>query len=310
MFTSTDIRRLSSSPDSIRQGREGVVFLGSEYVVKEQRYLNGVDADIPCHLAERRRRAIHGFFNALSNGSPLSFESGEVSAWDRPTREIIEFAPIRQASSSGDKAIGVLPRIEGQMCLKPSPRLYESARLLGAQIDAFGDDNVVVSQHEGVRRFTILETIGGIGLEGLLQLQALWKMESEEFSRALYFYTQASLFDGVAGVPTSPWQGMQFAIECGFRRMAGDDDFQEVVRPAVFWHGVNRGGREGSHDHLARFEVSRIERIIGTSWSYQVLDTVNFSNAAEFGVVPGFVECLREKREQMIPAMARLKPEA
>ncbi len=284
------------------------MFIGSEYVVKEQRALNGVDADIPCHLAERRRRAVHGFFNALGSGSPLSFESGEMPAWAPTTRETLEFVPVIQASSAGEKAIGVLPRIEGRMCLKPSPRLYEAARIVGAQVDAFGDDNVVVSQHEGVRRFTILETIGGIGLEGVLQLQALWRIGGEEFSRALYFYTQASLFDGIAGVPTAPWEGMQFAIECGFRRMAGDDHFQEVVRPAVFWHAVNQGGREGPHDALARLEVSRMERMIGSSWPYHELDTISFTNAADFGLVPGFVECLRGKRVEMVAAMGRLKP--
>lgn len=307
MFTATDIRRLSSAPETIRHGREGIVFVGPEYVVKEQRHLNGIDADIPCHLAERRRRAVHGFFNALNNGRPLFFESGEVRAWAPSTREVLEFAQIEQASSSGGKAIGVLPRIEGRMCLKPNKRLYEAARVVGAQIDAFGDDNVVVSEHDGIRRFTILETLGGIGLEGLLQLQALWRMESEQFSRALYFYTQASLFDGVAGVPTSPWEGMQFAIECGFRRMAGDDYFQEVVRPAVFWHAVHRGGRGAAHDELSQFEVSRIEGMSGASWPYQELDLINYTNAADFGLAPRFIECLREKRKEMVPAMWRVK---
>lgn len=310
MFTSTDIQRLSSSPESIRHGREGVVFLGSEHVVKEQRNLNGIDPETPCHLAERRRRAIHGFFNALISGRPLSFESGEVRAWAPPTREVLEFAPIRQASSSGDKAIGVLPRIDGRMCLKPSERLYEAARLLGAQIDAFGDYNVVLLEHLGIRRFTILETLGGIGIEGVLQLQALWQMESVDFSQALYFYTQASLLDGVAAVPTSPWEGMQYAIECGFRRMAGDDDFQEVVRPAVFWQAVNRRGREGALDDLARSEVSRMEGLIGAEWPYQELDFINFTNAARFGLVPQFVASLRKKREEMGPAMSRLKRSA
>lgn len=308
MFTSSDIRRLSSAPESIRQGREGIVFIGSDHVVKEQRVLNGIDPEIPCHLAERRRRAIHSFFNALTSRSPLSFETGEVTAWGASKREELDFARVEQASSSGEKAIGVLPRVQGELCRKPTQRLYEAARLLGAQIDAFGDDNVVVSEHAGARRFTILETLGGIGLEGLLQLQALWRMGSDSLWRAHYFYTQASLLNGVVGVPTSPWAGMEFAIECGFRRMSGDDDFQEVVQPSVFWRAVNRRGGEGQRDQLVRKEVSRMEGIIGAPWPYQELDTINFTNSSDFRLDPSFVEWLREKRGEMAPAMSRIRP--
>jgi hypothetical protein len=306
MFTSADIKKVCSAPELVRLGREGIVSIGDSLVVKEHRHLNGVDADIPCHLAERRRRAIHAFFNALAGGRALAFESGEWSGRSGVVREGLQFVQIEQASSS-PSAIGVLKRLHGQECVKPSKRLYEAARVLGAQIDAFGDGNVIMCERDVVRRFTILETIGGIGLEGVLQLQAMRRLNREEYPRALYFYTQAYLLNGVVGVPTVSWEGMQFAIECGFRRMAGDDYFQEVVRPAEFWHGVHQKGSGALSDSLVRHEVARIEGMIGAPWPYQELDLDHFSNAAGFSLDDSLIDDLKGKREEMALASSRIR---
>ncbi len=322
-MTKADIWQALQTKELSRVGVEGSVSLSGDIAIKEQRSLHGLDAPISLQLAERRRRAVHGFFNALYHGQAGTLESRQLHSLRTPKTESFTFLHVHQASSWGGQSIGVLSRVYGKESSAVSTHLYNAARSSGAQIDVFGRNNVIVVEKQGARCYCIVETIGGICLEGVLQLQALQRIGSTLFPRALYFFVQALAFDGVSGFPTCPWQEMEYAIECGFRRIRGDEGFEKIVRPSSFWSRVattdrletpiagvlpegSRGVFNTSLSKLYEAEIKRIEEMMKTCWSYQELDLKSFSNYREFGLDSDLVNIIEKKRKDLKTPMGHI----
>lgn len=239
-------------------------------------------------LGERRRRNVHGFFNQLIADRRLACGRDMY----------LSFLSLPQAMSDpeGDRGIGVFRFIEGKTIQKPDLELYNAVRPLGAMIDVYGKNNVII-ERTVPKHAVVLETFPWIHVEALKQLEVLRASGSARYRPALYHFLWALELDGVQPYPTTPYPHVLQRCSSNERHL-----------PSNFWRDICREYQQHGKvsGTVAEHELSRARGIFGPQFEPVPLDLDQLSNHRNFGVGQEMYADISELRQRLAHASAQI----